>query len=68
MELTEDLKRRIDNMTYYELLEKWRYAKIGDLIFQGPSGEYFSKVMTRKKEEDPAGAVADSKAIGWGSR
>ena len=63
----EEVKRIIDNMTYYELLEKWRFAKAGDPLFQGEIGQYYSKVLSKKRDElDPGEAVQISKAIGWG--
>lgn len=66
MELTQEVKNRIDGMTYQEMLSKWRFAPSGDSIFQGDSGKYFSEVMNRKREEvGPAEHTAASKAIGW---
>jgi hypothetical protein len=40
MELTKD---QIDSLSHYSLLCKWRFAKAGDLMFQGESGDYFEK-------------------------
>ena len=65
MELTEELKKRIDAMSYYDMLSKWRFAPSGTLIFQGESGEYWGKVMAHKRDENPAQAVQDSKDLGW---
>lgn len=61
-----DLKQQIDSMTYEQLLHRWRFAPVGDLMLQGEIGEYFSKVMAEKRSALPDGAhVAASKQIGW---
>jgi hypothetical protein len=65
MELTDELKANIDKMSYCHMLSRWRFAPAGDEMFQGPSGEYFSRVMRRKRDDDPGAAVAASKALGW---
>ncbi len=65
MELTEELKAKIDAMTHYELLDKIRYAKVGDPLMQGDSGGYVILRREILRQRDPAGAVADSKALGW---
>jgi len=67
MKLTENLKNQIDSMSYETLLYKWRFATLGDPIFQDESGEYFSKRMKELKEL-PGGKeehVQVSKSIGW---
>lgn len=46
----EEKKDWIDRATYYELLEKWRYAPSGDEFFVGEIGKYYEEVMVRKKE------------------
>ncbi|MCI4438027.1 MAG: hypothetical protein JHC33_14570 [Ignisphaera sp.] len=53
MDLTPELKQKIDNMNIYDLLSKWRFALVGDPIFQGESGEYWSKRMHELREQDP---------------
>jgi hypothetical protein len=63
--IPENIKKRIDSMSYYQLLDHWRFASAGDPMFQGEIGKYYSKVISEKKNADPAGAVADSKALGW---
>ena len=65
MDLTEELKQQIDAMSYEEMLRKWRFAPVGDPIFQGSVGKYFSTRMFALRDADPAGAVAASKRIGW---
>lgn len=63
--MTEEQKAWIDSASYEELLSKWRFAAVGDPMFQGPCGKYYSEVMTRKRSEDPDGHVRASKKIGW---
>lgn len=59
----EDLKKRIDGMSQYELCRIWRFAKLGDPLLQGPVGEYFSK-----KLKEAGGFTPEiSKELGWGS-
>ncbi len=36
----QDYKDIIDNMSYEQLLSRWRNAPVGDPIFQGEVGEY----------------------------
>jgi len=64
MDLTPDVKQRIDAMLYRDLLSRLRSAPAGDPIFHGESGRYFGK---RLDELRAAGAdhVDASKAIGW---
>jgi len=67
MELTEENKKYIDNLSYEQLLSHWRFAPIGDSWFQGETGEYWGSVMKKKKEEiGGTKAVCISKDIGWG--
>ena len=47
----ESTKKWIDEASYQELLAKWRFAPIGDPMFQGELGEYFQTVMSRRREE-----------------
>ncbi len=67
MSIRPDIKARIDAMTYEEMLRRNRFAPSGDPLFQGDVGKYFIKVMREKRAEDPGGAVAASKRIGWDS-
>lgn len=64
MRLTEDWKAKIDRMTYDELLSRWRFAAIGDPLFQGESGEYFAKRMAEARKFG-VDTVAASKRVGW---
>ena len=64
--MTKEQKKWIDAASYRDLLERWRNAPIGDPIFQGECGDYYSKVMAEKKKEvGQSGHVAASKSIGW---
>lgn len=63
--MEEETKNWIDNASYEELLQKWRFAPVGDPIFQGETGEYYSKVMFAKRNKDPHAAVQASKNVGW---
>ncbi len=59
----ERVKDWIDNSSYEELLSRWRFAPIGDPMFQGDIGDYYSKVMFEKKEH--VDHVQASKNVGW---
>jgi len=61
--MNELIKQWIDNATYEELLSKWRFAGIGDSMFQGETGKYYSKIMFEKRQQ--ADHVQASKNIGW---
>ena len=66
MNLTAKIKSDIDAMTYEQLLRKWRAAPIGDLMFQGESGDYFAKRMMEVRANTPNDVqVQASKNIGW---
>jgi len=65
MELTNENKEHIDALSHYQLLSKWRTAPVGDPWFQGETGVYWGDRMREKRDEDPDGAVLDSKALGW---
>lgn len=47
--MTPEQKSWIDNASYDQLLEKWRFAPVGDPFFQGDTGEYYSDVMRQKR-------------------
>ena len=67
MELTAEVKGKIDSMSYEELLRKWRFAPIGDPMFQGESGCYFDRRMADMRAELGGAEIhtAASKRIGW---
>lgn len=62
----QKLKKWIDDATYEQLLEKWRFAPTGDPFFNGEIGKYFCHVMYEKKERLSTQDRTDaSKTIGW---
>ena len=66
MDLTKENKKDIDNLSYEQLLSRWRFAPPGDRWFQGETGDYWGSAMNKKKEEiGQAEAVRVSKDIGW---
>lgn len=61
-------KKWIDNATYEELLTRQRFAPLGDGMFLGDIGEYYSDVMKKHHSKiSTADKVAISKRVGWGS-
>lgn len=61
-----EMRAWIDNASYEQLLYKWRMALSGDPFFMGDIGDYYSKVMSEKKNAlSHADQVATSKSIGW---
>ena len=64
--VSDETKKSIDNMSYESLLSLWRNAKVGHPYFQGEIGDYYSKVMKKKREEVSNDEhVRASKNIGW---
>lgn len=61
--MNERIKQWIDGASYEQLLSKWRYAPIGDMMLQGEIGEYYSKIMFQKKST--VDHVQASKNVGW---
>ena len=59
--MTTEQKNTIDNMSHYELQERWRNAPIGYPLLQGDTGNYYTSVLKSKGGFNPK----DSKAIGW---
>jgi len=60
------LKDWIDNASYEDLLQRWRFASCGDPFFQGETGQYYSRVMAEKKDKlSNSERVEISKRIGW---
>ena len=47
--MTDEQKRWIDHASYRELLERWRYAPVGDSMFVGDTGTYYAKVMAEQR-------------------
>ena len=67
MDLTLENKRTIDDKSYEELLNGWRFAPSGSPWFQGETGNYWGERMKefRNQPEGNAKHVAASKSIGW---
>lgn len=66
MKLTEELKAKIDNMEYRQMLSLWRFAPVGDQMFTDESGEYFADIMSKKRNSlEPGEHAQISKDIGW---
>ena len=61
--ITEEIKTKIDNMSYKSMLSLWRFAPSGDPMFKGEVGKYFGDVMAEKRKT--ADHVSTSKYIGW---
>ena len=61
----ERMKVWIDEASYEDLLRKWRFASVGSLWFQGEMGDYYAKVMAKKRDETADNGVSASKAVGW---
>jgi hypothetical protein len=65
-EETAKMKAWIDAATYEELLSRWRFAKVGDPIFNGEVGKYFKETMWLKGNElGEEARVRASRKIGW---
>ena len=64
MDLTPENKAHIDRMSYFGLLERWRYAQSGDPWFQGETGAYWGARMKEIREQSVDHGVAASKALG----
>lgn len=65
--MTDEMKARIDEMSYEALLSMWRYAPVGDPLFQGDTGDYFGERMKELRSQPGGDArhVSASKSIGW---
>ena len=51
MEMEDKDKKWIDNATYETLLRNRRFAPVGSPLFQGDTGDYYSKVMWEKRDK-----------------
>ena len=65
MDLTDGIKKQIDEMGYEGMLRRWRFAPSGDEMFQGESGEYYKTAMCKRRDKDPTAHTRASRAIGW---
>jgi hypothetical protein len=64
--MTSEQKKFIDDASYETLLCKWRFAPMGDSMFQGEVGAYYTKVMKEKRDKLlPGESAVISKKIGW---
>jgi len=67
MKLTHKNKKYIDSLSYYELLNLWRFAPSDNPWFGGETGIYWSNRMEELRNE-PGGSELHtrvSKLIGW---
>jgi len=60
--MLDAVKKRIDDMTQEEMARLWRFAPVGEPLFQGDTGDYFKKVFF---EEKGGFTPAISKGLGW---
>ena len=44
----KEYKKRIDEMSQYDMAYRWRFAKTGNVFFRTPLGEYFKKSFESK--------------------
>ena len=51
MRLTKENKKHIDSLSYEQLLSQWRFAPMGNLWFQGETGDYWGSRMNLKKKQ-----------------
>lgn len=65
--MTDQQRAWIDSASYEQLLSKWRNASIGDPMFQGGTGDYFSSAMAKRRDAG-ADTVAASKLVGWDAK
>lgn len=67
--MTNEEKVWIDNSDYESLLRLWRNAPAGHPMFQGETGDYYSKIMFEKRDKlSHEETVQASKNIGWEGR
>ena len=66
MSLSEEERKNILGMSYYDMLKKWRFCPIGSDYFEGERGTFFRRTMEEKKLELSVDeAVRISKKVGW---
>lgn len=63
--MTQEEKDWIDNSDYEALLSRWRFAPVGDHMFSGETGDYYSKSLSTRRNANPDLHVEISKKIGW---
>ena len=62
--MTNVEKQWIDSADYEQLLRRWRYAPVGDSMFQGDTGQYYQETLFRKRDELGQQAAEISKSLG----
>lgn len=65
MKLTTEVKTKIDNMSVEELLSGVRFSPIGDLMFQGESGDYWLQRLAELRKSNNTQYAEASRTIGW---
>lgn len=67
MPIIKEIKEQIDEMSYEQLLDHWRFDPPGTLLFQGENGDYFKNRMNelRSKSGGQEEHIRSSKSIGW---
>lgn len=63
--LTEARKTYIDGLDVYQLLQKVRFAPVGDIWMQGEVGKYWINRLEELRLQDGKAYVAASKELGW---
>ena len=64
--IDESMKKQIDAMNYEQMLRLWRFAPVGDPLFQGENGDYYAERMKLKKSQlSDSEQVRASKTVGW---
>ena len=59
--MDEEMKKKIDSLSRLEMARLWRFAPVGDPLFQGEVGQYFKERFFSLGGFSPA----ISKEIGW---
>ena len=65
MQLSPELRQRLDNMNYAQLLRTRRFAPAGDDLFEGESGDYLVQRMKEMRADPAIDHVGASKQVGW---
>ena len=64
-ELNDETRAKIDAMSPFEMLRRWRFAPVGSFQTGDPWTEYFMEVMEKSRKADPDAWVRASKELGW---
>jgi hypothetical protein len=63
----EEMIEWIDHASLEQLLQKWRFASVGDEFFRGKIGDHFCKRMNELRQKVGSEEwSAASKKVGWG--